>query len=109
MKYTVIQVPHYNDSFSRIVLDGKVWDIRFTYNNATDCWKFGLFDSQRNPILQDVKIVPGIPLNHAFCKPPYPSVLFAAKTKKDRIGYRDFWDENAEFLFVELKDGVFKS
>lgn len=106
MKYTEISVPHYNDSFSRIVLDGKVWEIRFSYNKATNCWKFGIYDSKHKPIYQDIKIVPGIPLNLPFCRRPYPHVLFFAKTKLGRIGYHDFWDGNAEFAYVESKNGV---
>lgn len=101
LKYTFIAIPHYNDSFTRIVLDGKVYHLRFSYNNATDCWKFGLFDADKSPIYQDVKIVPGIPLNHAFCEKPYPRVLFGAKTKKERISYNDFWSGDAEFFYAE--------
>lgn len=109
MKYTIVSVPHYNDSFSRLVIANKVWEIRFTYNHPTDCWKFGIYDSQHNPLYQDIKIVPGIPLNIPFCRSPYPLVLFAAKTKLDRIGYHDFWDGNAEFVFVELSNGIRQS
>lgn len=103
MKFTVISVPRMNDSFSRIVLDNKVWEIRFTYNHPTDCWKFGLFDTERNPVIQDIKIVPGIPINHSFWKRPYPNVLFAVKTKLDRVGHEDFWNGNAEFFYAEME------
>jgi hypothetical protein len=102
--YTVITVPKYNDSFSRITLDGTLYQIRFSYNMATDCWKFGLFTAWYEPIFQDVKIVPGAPLNHSFCQKPYPRVWFGVKTKLDRVGYRDFWDGNAEFFYMELAD-----
>lgn len=104
MEYTSIEVPHHNDSFVRVVIRRKVWELRFTYNNATDCWKFGIYDSRRNPLVQDIKIVPGIPLNHAFCKDLFPHVYFGVITKLDRIGYRDFWDGYAKFIFVELPD-----
>lgn len=104
IQYTSIAVPHFHDSFSRIVLKGEVYEIRFSYNNATDCWKFGLFDSRRQPLYQDVKIVPGIPLNHGFCQPPYPKVVFAARSKTDRIGYRNFWDGDAVFYYAEVVD-----
>ena len=36
MKYTIIEVPDMNDSVSRIVLDGTVYLIRFTYNDTKD-------------------------------------------------------------------------
>lgn len=106
VKYTSISVPHYNDSFSRIVIGKKLWEIRFTYNNATDCWKFGIYDSKQNPLFRDVKIVPGIPLNIPFCRVPLPIVLFGVKTKLNRVGYQDFWNGNAEFFYVESNDGV---
>lgn len=101
IKYTSIEVPHYNDSFSRIVLDGRVWEIRFQYNKASDCWKFGIYDTFRNPLFQDIKIVPGIPLNLSFFRPAFPKVFFVAKTKLPRIGHEDFWNGDADFYFVE--------
>ena len=60
---TVITVPDYNDSFSRVVLAGKEYLIRFSYNFSGDYWTFGIFDHNRNPYVQGIKIVPNSPLN----------------------------------------------
>ena len=55
---TVIQVPEYNDSFSRVVLSGKEYLIRFSYNYAGNYWTFGIYDGNRSPYVAGIKIVP---------------------------------------------------
>lgn len=42
MEYTIIEVPDLNDSMSRVVLNGKAYLIRFTWNDRGGFWKFGL-------------------------------------------------------------------
>ena len=49
MVYTIIAVPDMNDSVSRIVLNGTVYQIRFTYNDTEGRWYFGLNDAQGAP------------------------------------------------------------
>ena len=63
MDYIIIEVPDLNDSVSRIVLNGAVYFVRFTYNDTFDYWKFGVYDSQMEPIVIGIKIVPSFPLN----------------------------------------------
>lgn len=99
--YTIISIPNYNDSFSRVIIKNVAYLIRFTYEMASDCWVFGIFDLKYNPIVQGIKIVPGIPLNLQYTDDTLPPVYWIAKSKLDRIGYRDFWDGKAEFLYVE--------
>ena len=47
---TVIQVPEYNDSFSRVVFSGKEYLIRFSYNYVGNYWTFGIYDGNRSQI-----------------------------------------------------------
>ena len=58
----VIQVPEYNDSFSRVVLGRKEFLIRFSYNDSGNYWTFGMYDGNRNPNDTGFKIVPNAPL-----------------------------------------------
>ena len=58
MEYTIIEVPDLNDSMSRVVLNGKAYLIRFTWNDHGGFWKFGLYDTQSQPIVIGIKIVP---------------------------------------------------
>ena len=46
---SVIKVPDFNDSFSRVVLSGKEYLIRFSYNFEGDYWTFGIYDHNRSP------------------------------------------------------------
>ena len=63
MEYTIIEVPDLNDSMSRVVLNGKAYLIRFTWNDRGGFWKFGLYDTQSQPIVIGIKIVPRFPVN----------------------------------------------
>ena len=63
---TVIQVPEYNDSFSRVVLNGKEYLIRFSYNYEGNYWTFGIYDGNRSPYVAGIKIVPNSPLNFFY-------------------------------------------
>lgn len=100
MDYIIIEVPDMNDSISRIALQGKQYQIRFTYNDTGGYWSFGLMDSLGNPLLVGVKIVPQFPLNLFYGTVDLPLGIFAALTKQERIGRQDFVDGRAQFVFV---------
>ena len=99
MDYTIIEVPDMNDSISRVVLENVAYHIRFTFNMEGDYWKFGLYNTQGEPISQGVKIVPNFPLNLFIGSEKMPLGVFAALTKLDRIGRNDFRDDKAKFVF----------
>lgn len=97
---TVITVPDYNDSFSRVVLAGKEYLIRFSYNFSGDYWTFGIFDHNRNPYVQGIKIVPNSPLNFFSLCHGLPEGLFGALSTKQNIGRDDFKGESCTvYLF----------
>ena len=102
MEYTVIEVPDLNDSISRIVLSGTAYLIRFTYNDTGDYWKFSLYNSQSEPIILGIKIVPNFPLNLFFGVTRLPFGVFGVKTKLDRIGRAAFRNGEAKFIFCPL-------
>lgn len=102
MDYIVIEVPDMNDSVSRIVLSGKQYFIRFSYNDTFDFWKFSLYDSQNQPIVLGVKIVPRFVLNLFFGVAKLPDGIFGVMTKLDRIGRRDFIEGRAQFIFCPV-------
>lgn len=102
MDYIIIEVPDMNDSVSRVVLAGVAYLIRFTYNGRGDYWKFSLFDTQSNPIIQGVKIVPNFPLNLFSGVTKLPFGVFGVMSKLGRIGRRDFADGNAQFVFCPI-------
>lgn len=100
MEYTIIEVPDFNDSISRIVLDGRQYQIRFTYNDSGGFWTFGLMDMQGRALFAGVKIVPQFPLNLLLANEEMPMGVFAALTRQERIGRRDFMEGKAEFVFI---------
>ena len=100
MDYIIIEVPDMNDSISRIVLDGKHYQIRFTWNDTGGFWTFGLMDSLGNPLLIGVKVVPQFPLNLFYGTHNLPVGVFAALTELESIGRSDFVDGKAKFVFA---------
>lgn len=100
MEYTIISVPDMNDSFSRVVLDGTAYQMRFTWNDTAKRWMWGLYTSDRTPIIEGVKIVPSFPINLFCVRPGLPAGAFGAITELESIGRNDFIDGNAQFVFI---------
>jgi len=100
MKRIEISVPDFNDSFSRVVLSGSQYLIRFSYIDTFDYWTFGLYTSLKEPLLVGVKIVPNYPLNLLSSADNMPNGLFCAYTELDRIGKNDFANGKAIFAYV---------
>ena len=107
--YISIEVPDMNDSVSRIVLDGKVYNIRFTYNDTADCWKWSMYDDLMEPIIIGVKIVPNFPLNISATTRALPKGVFLAykglfDRDDDHISRNDFVNGRVEFMYIPLVD-----
>lgn len=103
MEYIIIEVPDMNDSLSRIVLSGKEYQIRFTYNDTFDFWKFSLYTYGGEPIVLGIKIVPKIPLNLFQSTSQLPDGVFGVLTNLDRIGKKSFLEGAAKFIFCPVK------
>ena len=103
MKYTIIKVPDMNDSISRIVLSGKVYHIRFTYNDTADYWKLGLYDDLKRPIIVGIKIVPRFPLNAFYGITEIPAGVFGVTSNLERIGRNDFKNGKSQFIFIPVE------
>ncbi len=97
--YIIIEVPDMNDSFSRVVLQGKLYFIRFTYNDTFGYWSFGVYNSLYDPIREGIKIVPRMVLN-LFCGTmDMPNGVFGVLTELDKVGRYDFFEGKAKFIF----------
>ena len=100
MNYLYIDVPDLNDSYSRIVLQGTAYFIRFTYIHSLDCWTFGLYDMQRAPIIQGIKMIPNYPLTNIYTTAKLPDGQFYVLTNLSRVGRNGFRNGSAKFAFV---------
>lgn len=100
MDYIVIEVPDMNDSVTKVPLQGKLYQLRFTWNDTGAYWMLGVMDSLGTPLLLGVKIVPQFPLNLLFGRENMPSGIFAVLTEKESVGRQDFVDGTARFVFV---------
>lgn len=103
MDYIIIEVPDLNDSISRVVLNGNAYQIRFTWNETGGYWKFGLYDTQSEPIVVGAKIVPRFPLNVFYGVTKLPDGIFGVMTKLEHIGRDDFKNGNASFVFCPVE------
>ena len=103
MDILYIDVPNLHDSFSRVVLSGTQYLIRFTYNDTMDSWSFGLFTLMKEPILEGVRIVPEFPLNLGLIDERLPKGMFWCYSSLDRVGRQDFVEGKARFSYNTKK------
>lgn len=102
VNYIMIAVPDMNDSVSRVVLSGKQYLVRFTWNDTGGYWCFGVSDALEVPILVGVKIVPQFPLNLFYGIVELPEGVFGVFTELDRVGRNDFKEGRASFSFIPV-------
>jgi len=100
MKILHISVPNMNDSFSRVVLDGAQFLIRFTWNDTAQRWSFGLYNMQKEPLAAGIRMVPRFPLNLQIADEGFPTGIFGVYSKLDIIGRDDFINGNATFAYI---------
>lgn len=97
-----IHVPDMNDSISMLSIDGKEYNLRFTYNEKYDYWSFGLYDENKEPIIAMTKIVPNFPIFHFYTETDIPQGIFGCLSEKDTVGRYAFSDLTAEFVYIPL-------
>ena len=95
-----IAVPDFNDSFSRVVLSGTQYLIRFSYIDTFDYWTFGLYTTLQEPIVEGIKIVPQFPLNLFFNNRNMPNGVFGVFTELEKVGRDDFLNGKAIFAYI---------
>ena len=109
-----IHVPDLEDSFSRIVLEGRSYLIRFTYNGARDRWSFGLYNMQKAPIAIGLPIVPQFPLNMQIVHGDFPPGVFGVYSDLEHVGRDDFLAGRARFAYMpndreDVSDGAVRT
>lgn len=92
------------NSMSRVVLNGKGVSDSVHRNDRGGFWKFGLYDTQSQPIVIGIKIVPRFPMNLFYGVTALPSGVFGVMTKLEHIGRGDFLDGKASFVFCPAED-----
>ena len=95
-----IAVPNMNDSFSKVVLDGKVYLIRFTWNLEAQRWSFGLYTIQKEPIAVGIKIIPNFPLNLQVMVENFPTGVLGVYTSLESVERDDFLSGKAVFAYI---------
>jgi len=101
MQVLDIAVPDYNDSFSRVVLNGKQYLIRFTWNDAAQRWSFGLYTMLKEPLAQGIKMIPRFPLNLQIVDDNFPNGVFGVYSDFASIGRDDFRNCKAVFSYIQ--------
>lgn len=99
-----IDVPDMNDSISTISIDGKIYGLRFTYNEKFDYWSFSLLDEDRNPIIAHTRIVPNFPIYHFYTAQAIPNGIFGCLSDLETVGRYAFVNKTAEFVYIPNKE-----
>ena len=98
-----IAVPDLNDSFSRIVLDGIQYLIRFTWNDTAKRWSFGLYTLQKDALAVGMRMVPQFPLNLQIMGADFPNGVFGVYTLLPSVGRNDFTKKRAVFAYIPAR------
>lgn len=99
-----IKVPDMNDSVSSMVIDGKEYRLRFTYNERYDYWSFGLYNAKQEPIVAMTRIVPNFPIMFFYTFTDMPDGIFGCLSDKDTVGRNAFNEKTAEFVYIPNSD-----
>jgi len=99
-----IEVPDMNDSVSTLSIDGKEYELRFTYNVKFDYWSFGLNDEKGNPIIAMTRIVPNFPIFHFYTYKELPDGVFGCLSDTDKVGRYAFVNKTAEFVYIPYSE-----
>ena len=102
MTRIIIDIPDLNDAFSKVVLDGRQYLLRTTWNDTAQRWSFGLYTSQKEPLIQGQRIVPRFPLNYQIVDERFPAGLFGVYTNLENIGRHDFTNGRAVFAYIPV-------
>jgi hypothetical protein len=97
---TQIFPPQEHDSFSELTIKSERLLVRFTYDDTFDFWSFGIYELNREPIVEGLRIVRNFPLLLYFPRARFGGIDFIAACNRQNIGRRDFWDGNAQFWMV---------
>ena len=100
MRRIEISVPDLNDSFSRVVLDGEVYLIRFSWNDTVQRWSFGIYTPQKEPLAVGIRMVPRFPLNLQIVDKAFPDGVLGVFSDLQHIGRQDFLNGKAAFAFI---------
>ena len=100
MNILEISVPDHNDSFSRVVLDGIQYQVRFTWSEAAGRWSFGLYSMQKEPIAVGIKLVPRFPLSLQIVNEHFPAGVFGVYSDLEAVGRNDFLNGKATFAYI---------
>ena len=106
MRMLAIAVPDMNDSFSRVVIDGVQYQIRFTWSEAAGRWSFGLYTMQKEPIAIGIQLVPRFPLNLQVVDERYPAGVFGVYSDNETIERGDFLNGSAVFSYIPPQEVV---
>lgn len=72
-----ISVPDNNDNLINIVLEGKEYKLKISYNAEGDYWSLGVYNNNGMPIIAQMKMIPRFPLNRYFAREDMPQGVFA--------------------------------
>ena len=100
-----IAVPDFNDAFSRVVLDGRQYLLRTTWNDTAQRWSFGLYTIQKEPIIQGQRMIPRFPLNLQIVREGVPTGAFGVFSDFASVGRHDFVNGRAAFAYISAGGG----
>jgi len=103
----IVQIPVKSDIGPQaydITIDGVPYHFKFSYNQRASRWKLSVFDSNRNPILQNIVLLTDVDFMLGFRHLPIPQGVFmvidALNQEHNPTEYD--WGDRNYFLYNEV-------
>lgn len=89
-----------NDIVVSVNLDDKAYKIRFCWNSIGAFWALQLWNSDKEPLLCNLKLVPNFPILMNHHRPGIPAGEFLVITNDKKLTRQSFADDSASFVYV---------
>ena len=90
-----------NDIVTTVSIAGKRYKLRFLWNELGAFWVMHVWDADKNPILCNMKLIPGFPISFNHHCADIPRGEFIIVTDLPELERSSFADNKATLVYVE--------
>lgn len=95
----IIDIPKLYDFVQQIVIDGVIYHIRLTLNEKFDYWNFSLYDADRDPIIEMIRLVPDFELLKDITDYRLPTGVFGCSSNGQEITSQSLFNGDATLVY----------
>ena len=103
---SILEIPVKSDFGTHefeITIENKLYNFKFSYNKRSSRWMYSIFDSNKNPILQNIVMLTNVDITHQFRHLDIPKGVFMViDSLNEESNPTEFdWEQRNFFLYSE--------